>query len=198
MARTPKPVRSEDRESQAQRRHQIMEVSAQLFARHGYNGTSMRDIAEGVGILRGSLYHHIRSKEELFIEIHDQALDTAGRRIIAAMAARSDPWDRMEAACAELLEIQLNPTSITLPIMNNFLSVPDSVKAALVRKRDDFENIFRDIVNDLPLPETIDRGIYRILLLQLLNTADNWYREGRLSRREIAEQIFAIFRHDVT
>jgi AcrR family transcriptional regulator len=146
-------------------------------------------------MLPGSLYYHIRSKEELFVDIHDRALNETAGRIEAAIAPFTDPWERLEAACAEMLDIQLNPASLTLPIMNNLRSVPDEITDALVRKRDEFEMIFRRLVDALPLEDGIDRSIYRILLLRLLNTADGWYREGRLTRREIAGQIVRIFRH---
>jgi len=181
--------------SSAERRREILEISAQLFAERGYRGTSMRHIAEKVGMLPGSLYYHFRSKESLFVDIHDRALDETAARIEAAMSLHTDPWDRLEAACAEMLDIQLNPASLTLPIMNNLHSVPEEVTDALVRKRDEFELIFRRLVDALPLEEDIDRSIYRILLLRQLNTADGWYREGRLTRREIARQILRIFRH---
>lgn len=183
-------------ENQTERRQKILEVAAQLFAQRGYKATSIRDIADGAGIMGGSLYYHIRSKEALFVEIHNRALDAAARRIVMAMARHDDPWARLQAACDEHLEIQLNPTSLTLPIMNNIMSVPFNVKAELIRKRDEFEAIFTKMVRDLPLPKTIDRDIYRILLLRLLNTVDQWYDEGRLSRSAIVEQIIAIFRHD--
>ncbi|NHN85169.1 TetR family transcriptional regulator [Acetobacter musti] len=178
-----------------ERRDEILEIAAELFAERGYRATSIRDIADRAGMKAGSLYYHIASKEALFVEIHDKALDAAAARVRAAIAGCRSPWRRLEAACVEMLEIQLNPESLTLPIMNNFRSVPDDVKAELIRKRDEFETIFRDIVGGLPLPVSIDRTIYRILLLRLLNTADEWYREGRLTRPEIASQIVAIFRH---
>ncbi|MBB2205274.1 TetR/AcrR family transcriptional regulator [Gluconacetobacter takamatsuzukensis] len=179
-----------------ERRQEILEIAAKLFAEYGYKATSIREIAERAGMMGGSLYYHIRSKEALFIEIHDRALDAAARRVRTAMAPHTAPWARLEAACTEMLEIQLNPGSLTLPIMNNFRSVPEEVKTILVRKRDQFETIFRDIVDALPLPPGMDRQIYRILLLRLLNTADTWYHEGRMSRTEIAAQILTIFRHE--
>ncbi|NHO32226.1 TetR family transcriptional regulator [Acetobacter sp. LMG 1636] len=182
--------------SVVERRDEILEIAATLFAERGYRATSIRDIAERAGMKAGSLYYHITSKEALFVEIHDKALDAAAARVRAVIAGCRSPWERLEAACVEMLEIQLNPESLTLPIMNNFRSVPDEVKDALIRKRDEFERIFRDIIAALPLPSAIDRTIYRILLLRLLNTADEWYREGRLTRPEIAAQIVGIFRHE--
>src|SRR6202011_6410915 len=45
------------------------DVAVRLFSEHGYTGTTMRDIAEAVGFLPGSLYAHIESKETLLLEI---------------------------------------------------------------------------------------------------------------------------------
>ena len=65
------------------RRRQIMEIAAQIFARKGYRGTSMRDIGQAAGMLGGSLYHHIKSKDALFVELHHAALDAAEEQIAA-------------------------------------------------------------------------------------------------------------------
>lgn len=181
--------------AQAERRQEILEVAAQLFAERGYKATSIRQIADAVGMMAGSLYYHIQSKESLFVEIHNRALDAAASRIFSAIAPHTSPWARLEAACMELLDIQLSLTSITLPLMNSIISAPPDVRSALVKKRDEFEGIFRNIIGDLPLPATIDPDIYRILLLRVLNTAGDWYRSGRMSHDQIASQIFAIFKH---
>jgi hypothetical protein len=80
-------------------------------------------------------------------------------------------------------------------MMNDFREVPDAVRADLIERRDRFESLFRDLVEALPLPPAIDRSLYRNLLLSQLNTAADWYRPGRLTPRDIARQIAAIFRH---
>lgn len=178
------------------RRRQIMEIAAQIFARKGYRGTSMRDIGEAAGVLGGSLYHHIKSKDALFVELHHAALDAAEAQIAAAIDCHDDPWVRLEAACATLLDIQLDPHSLTMPMMNDFREVPEQVRAALIDRRDRFEQLFRSLVADLPLPAEIDRSIYRNLLLSQLNSAADWVRPGRMMPRDIAAQIVRVFRHD--
>lgn len=178
------------------RKRQILEIAAQLFARKGYGGTSIRDIAELSGVLGGSLYHHIKSKDALFVELHNAALDLAMERISEAVARETDSWARLEAACAVLLEFQLDADSLTFPLMNDFREVPDAVRRELIAKRDAFEAPFRDLVEALPLPADIDRSVYRNLLLSLLNSTAHWYRPGRLSLREVAEQALRIFRHE--
>jgi len=183
-------------EEGSSRRRQILEIAARLFARKGYRGTSMRDIGEQAGVLGGSLYHHIKSKDALFVELHNAALDVAEERIIAAIAAQDDPWAKLEAACATLLDIQLAPDSLTMPMMNDFREVPEAVRQQLIARRDRFEEPFRALVAALPLPPSIDRSLYRTLLLVQLNATADWYRPGRLTPDQIAAQIVALFRHE--
>lgn len=182
-------------ESPQDRRSQILEIAARLFSRKGYRGASMRDIGAEAGVLGGSLYHHIKSKDALFVELHNAALDVAAERIERAVSGHEDPWERFRAACVTLLEIQLAPDSLTTPMMNDFREVPDDVRAQLVRRRDAFEDIFRALIDDLPLPDSFDRSIYRNLLLSQLNSAADWYRPGRLTPAAIAGQIVAVFKH---
>lgn len=52
-----------------QRRDEIRRVAAQLFEASGYSATTMNNIADAVGVLPGSLYHHFESKEEIAVEI---------------------------------------------------------------------------------------------------------------------------------
>ena len=47
----------------------------------------------------------------------------------------------------------------------------------------------------LPLPDSIDRSIYRNALLSQLNAASDWYRTGRFSPTDIGRQIALIFKH---
>lgn len=47
----------------------LIESAAEIFRDHGYDGTSLQQIADAVGILKGSLYHYIKSKEDLLFAI---------------------------------------------------------------------------------------------------------------------------------
>lgn len=177
------------------RRREVLIEAAQIFAEKGYKATSMRDIGRATGLLGGSLYHHIRSKDDLFVELHNAALDAAEERIAAAVSSATEPWDRLDKACTCLLQIQLDPQSIALPIMNDYRSVPDDVQKRMLARRDAFEGQFRDLVDALPLPAEFDRSIFRNFLLSAMNTAPSWVRPGRFSPAEIAQQLLYIFRH---
>lgn len=177
------------------RRAELLEVAATVFRRRGFRNASMREIAQEAGILGGSLYHHFASKAALYTEVHALALARAGELIERAVGSCPDPWVRLEVACRTHLEIQLDPASATLPLMNDLPLVEPGMRSALVAHRDRFEAIYRRLVDDLPLPSDLDRGLYRTLLLSTVNAAPTWYRPGRLSVCEIAAGLMRIFRH---
>src|SRR5215470_19673944 len=60
--------------SSAPREDQVRAVALRLFKEKGYHATSMRDIANAVGINKGSLYSYIRSKEDLLIPVFERAM----------------------------------------------------------------------------------------------------------------------------
>lgn len=55
------------------RREALLDVAADLFAVKGYSNTSVRDIASAMGILAGSVYSHVDSKEDLLVEVYVRA-----------------------------------------------------------------------------------------------------------------------------
>ena len=63
-------------------REQIVETSTLVFQEKGYHKTSMGDLAEASGLLKGSLYHYFKSKEDLMIEVLDKFYNTFKKRAI--------------------------------------------------------------------------------------------------------------------
>ena len=53
----------------------ILDAAAPLFVERGYQGVSMREIGEAVGITKAALYYHFKDKEELFMAILRESLD---------------------------------------------------------------------------------------------------------------------------
>lgn len=176
------------------RRQEILLVAADLFARRGYDAVGVRQIADAAGILGGSLYHHFPSKRDLYVEVHSAALANAASRMEAEIANLTDPWQRLEAACRVHLDVQVDPESVTLPMMSDISAMTSDMRKDLVGARDKFESIYKDLIADLPLDPAIDRSIYRLSLVSLINAVPVWYRTGRLSVPQIAAQIVMIFR----
>ncbi len=65
----------------SERREQILDVAIQVFARNGFHGSSMNDIADAAGVTKPVLYQHFDSKQDLYLAL----LDEVGMRMLTAI-----------------------------------------------------------------------------------------------------------------
>jgi AcrR family transcriptional regulator len=77
-------------------RERIVEIAIDLFDRQGYGGTSLRHIAEQLGITKAAVYHHFHTKEDIAREVVTRALEAQQAMTDRVLVAGSDPgaWQR--------------------------------------------------------------------------------------------------------
>ena len=180
---------------QNNRREDLLSAAARLIARRGYEGTSMRDIAAETGMLPGSLYYHFPSKEALFVAVHAEAVASITRAVDAAIATRTEPWARLEAAVAAHLQSLLETSGTVAIVSPNFPEGSEALSAQLTGQRDAYERKFTSLVEALDLPDSVDIGLFRLMLLGAINWTPVWYRPGgRHDPADIARAFLDILR----
>lgn len=89
-------------------RERILREAAHLFRAKGYKGTTVRDIAEAVGIQSGSLFHHFATKEEMLLEIMREAFVSVCSAHEKILSSEPDPVRQLRSLIREELEAILN------------------------------------------------------------------------------------------
>lgn len=85
-------------------REKILDVAEALFARRGYAGVGLREVADQVGLGKSSLFHHFRSKAQLYGEVLDRVLQRIGERLDPVLARADDPVRGLERTIGALVD----------------------------------------------------------------------------------------------
>jgi AcrR family transcriptional regulator len=174
----------------------LLAVSARLFAKGGFEATSMRDIASRAGMLAGSMYYHFRSKNDLIEAVYRQGVNEIAAAVDVAVdrARARGPWPRLEAACIAHLETLLADRAHAAVMTADLGRLEPGLRRRLVVLRDGYERRFVDLVANLPLPAGTDRSLWRLQLLGALNWTPTWYRRGGKPPAAIARSIVKALR----
>jgi AcrR family transcriptional regulator len=172
------------------RREELIAAAAKIFSARGYQGASLREICAAAGILAGSMYHHFRSKEDLFVSVHAEGFLHLNEVVDRALEGKTEPWDRLESAIgAHLTELVERTDVVAVTSASLFHMESSRLQRRLNRQREAYELRFRKLIQALPLPQNVDRSLLRLTLLGAINWTRVWYRPGKRSPQQIAHHL---------
>lgn len=172
------------------RRDELLAVAARIFSARGYEGASLREICAAAGILPGSMYHHFRSKEDLFVSVHAEGFRRLNEVVDRALADKAEPWGRLEAALgAHLTELVERADVVAVTSATLFHMEGSHLQRRLNRPRKAYESRFGRLIHALPLPVDVDRSLLRLTLLGAINWTRVWYKPGKRTPAQIAHHL---------
>jgi len=175
------------------REEEILAAAAKIFREKGYHGASVRDIAESVGLLKGSLYHYIRSKEELLARLFEGALEETIRELeeIAGRDARASERLR-DMVTAYVTSVTDNIDAVSL-YLREWRSLPAPQLARVRARRRAMRTLFENVIAEGVRAREFAAGDAKIAALAILGMCNwlyEWYRpRGRLDAGELANTI---------
>ncbi len=175
------------------RKAQILQTAATLFRERGYQAASMRDIATAMHIEAASLYHHIKSKEEILEII---CFDMA-EQFLSAIVEVNDIYfnaeEKLRMAILNHVRLITQNQERSAVFLHEWRSLPEVSLNSFLALRNQYENGFKQIVK-----EGIEEDIFGqvepkfavLSILSSVNWINEWYKlEGKMSVEEIAKNI---------
>lgn len=190
--------RAERAELEGGARRLILDHAARLLRSNGYHQTSLREIAEAVGIRKASLYHHFRSKEEIVEAVVNDGVRLVQEAVMYALdvAGGATPRQRLKAAIAAHLAALHGHSDYTCASIKVFSFGENPTPESVRRTRRAYDDLWRALIEELDGAGVLTPGIaserLRLFLLGAMNGSVDWYRPGRFDIVQLAGELTAL------
>jgi AcrR family transcriptional regulator len=170
----------------------VTREAARLFAEKGYHGTSIGDLAGALGVQKGSLYHHIDSKQGLLREL---ALEGAVAFHLAldGIPEALPPAEKLRLALRAHLRVVAEQLEVATVFVREWRYLEGEARERFVSERRRYEQRLGDLVREGrelgALRSDLDDQTAVLLLLSAANWAYTWLRPGR-DTDELADRFF--------
>src|SRR5881409_1929084 len=176
------------------RRDDLTRIAARLFAEQGYHGTSTADLAEAMGVQKGSLYAHMESKADLLWEVAREGAE-AFQAALDAVPDDGPVVERIRAALRGHLRVVAEQLDIATVFVREWRYLEGERRATFVAERRRYEERFRALFREGrergDLRTDLDDGAAALLALSSANWAYTWLRPGAATS-ELADRFTAV------
>ncbi|MEM9426981.1 MAG: TetR/AcrR family transcriptional regulator [Pseudomonadota bacterium] len=161
----------------------------QLFAEHGYEGVSMRDIAAAVGIRQSAIYNHFPSKQHLLVDLMVSHMEQLLDAMRAAVGTSGTAAEQLAAFAQFHVTYHIDQPEDTFLAYMELRSLGPEGRAAIVPLRNAYEARLRQIIE-----AGARDGVFKVAdvalvvraILAMLTGVTVWFRDGGRLDRETA------------
>src|ERR1051325_407117 len=175
------------------RRDELTRIAARLFAEHGYQGTSLADLADELGVQKPSLYHHIASKEDLLWAVASEGAE-AFHTALDGVPATASAAERIRLALRAHLAVVARQLDVATVFVREWRYLGGERRDAFVGERRRYEqrvrDLFRDGVEQSELRTDLDVATAALLYLSAANWAYTWLQPGS-DTDALADRLYA-------
>jgi AcrR family transcriptional regulator len=180
-------------------RQEILRAAAHLFQQHGYDATSMNDVAAALKLSKGGLYHHFRSKDAILFHLMNRAMQITEEHLIGPVRGIVDPEERLRTLIRlhVALVLSYRDREITVLLHENHPLPPSLRKRVNARKKTYVhfvESLIAEVQRARKARGTVSPRAAAFALLGMINWIYQWYKpEGGLQAEQLARQYAEIF-----
>lgn len=180
----------------------ITSVAAALFREKGFAATSTRELSDRLGIQNSSLYHHIRSKDDLLYSISMESVkrmvDTLDAVVAESSYASAPAAERLQRVITAHLTAAIADRDMHATMLSEMRALPTERRAEVIDARAHYEQQVRGIIADAQesgdLVADPSARYLTLALLNLLNWTIFWYDpQGELEVPELANILSTVY-----
>jgi AcrR family transcriptional regulator len=142
---------SEPHATKADTRERILDVALDLFTEQGFDGTSLREIAERLGVTKAALYYHFESKDDILLALH-MRLHEFGKDALLKMGDEPVTLTQWGELLDEIVDSMLAQRPLFLMHERNQAALEKLHKAEHDAEHEDLQNQFRQVLADTRIP----------------------------------------------
>jgi AcrR family transcriptional regulator len=181
-AAMPAAAAGRDDRSESERRREVILTAGRLFCRHGYERTTVRELAKAVGLQSGSLFHHFRSKEEILVAVMNNGIQEVIDGGEQALARYDAPADRLAALFRVHMWSMLHGAGgdAMNALVYEWRSLSAPSQASVKSLSDRYEQMWQEAVA-AAVEAGLLKGDARVIkrcVLGAMNLTVQWYRPG--------------------
>jgi AcrR family transcriptional regulator len=165
------------------RRREITDAAAKLFAQRGYEATTFNDIADAVGLLKGSLYYYAPSKEDLLYSVIHE-VHQSGRELVERNSSQElDTITLLRNVVGEAVKFLIESREKNVIAMRDFRALSEESQRELGDERVVFWNYLRRLITngkaEGSIRDDVDVQVVATAILGAINYLPAWYERGR-------------------
>lgn len=177
----------------AEREDQLFETASRLFKEKGYHSTSMQDLADALGLQKGSLYYYIDSKKGLLRQLLEHATSFLAYQIDEIYSSDLPPPEKLRWALEHHAITMMDHLDLVAVYLQEYRNLPPKRLQEALAVRKHYEQVLMQIVQDgIALGDfrTVNVKMAVFGLLGMLNWTHEWFSpEGQFSSQEIAVML---------
>lgn len=170
----------------------IYEVAIELFAKNGFRATSIRDIAEKVGINSATLYYYINNKNDFLAQIMERELIKLINNAKEILKQANTPEETIESLVKMHVIFHGENKLATLVTDTEYRALNSENRKKIAQLRDEYEYLWRDVIQE-GKEKNVFKNVYDVKLstfavLAMCTGVVHWYsHEGPISLNEIGD-----------
>ena len=178
----------------AGRRSEVLAAATRVFHEKGYEASSIQDVADELGILKGSLYYYIDSKEDLLFAIIEEVHRSTMQRLERWLVVDGDTLVKLRLFLRWQVLTYCRDVEKVGVFLHDFRSLSPENQAKILAERDRYDRVLRDLLragqDEGSVAQDLDPKLTAMAIFGMMNWISTWWQpDGPNTPEELADQL---------